>query len=176
MHELFHPLLVELKEIQNNGGIVVNRNGRKYAFMPFITHCCCDLPAKVKVQGTMGHAGHYACGYCFHKGSSVKTTPKGRPYVRYIKTKRTELRTHDSMLDIYKQLKSEPIKGVRRISCMIAAKDFDLINGFTIDYMHCVLLGVTKKLCTLWFDSSNHKPPYYIKNQNSRHSTGFCKQ
>lgn len=110
-HELFYPLLMELKEIQNNGGTVIERNGRKYAFMPFITHCCCDLHAKVKVQETTGHFGHQACGYCFHAGTSIKPKAEGRPYVRYIKTKAPlKLRSHASMLNIYKQLKLVPIE------------------------------------------------------------------
>lgn len=46
---------------------------------------------------------------------------------------------------------------------MVAAIGFDLINGFGIDYMHCVLLGVMKKLMNLWLDSTNHSKEYYIK-------------
>lgn len=47
------------------------------------------------------------------------------------------------------------------MSCMVAAREFDVINSFPIDYMHCVLLGVMPKLFSLWFDSKNHKEPYY---------------
>lgn len=57
-------------------------------------------------------------------------------------------------------------KGVKRISCMVAAIDFDLIFSFPIDYMHCVLLGIMKKLLNLWLDTSNHKKPYYIEKKN----------
>ena len=32
---------------------------------------------------------------------------------------------------------------------------FDIIKGIAVDYMHCVLLGVTKTLMTLWFDKSH---------------------
>lgn len=169
MKELFYPLLMELKQIHLDGGILIKRDGRIHRFMPLITHCCCDLPAKAKVQGTSGHSGHHACGYCFHPGISVKSKLKGRPYVRYIKQNSpSPLRTHQLMLDIYKKLNSQPIQGVIHLSCMIGAEEFDLINGFTIDYMHCVLLGVMKKLLNLWFDSTNHKYPYYIKKPKQR--------
>ena len=32
---------------------------------------------------------------------------------------------------------------------------FDIIKGVAVDYMHCVLLGVTKTIMTLWFDKSH---------------------
>lgn len=169
MKDLFYPLLRELSQIHNEGGIIITRHGQKYAFMPFITHCCCDLPAKAKVLGISGHSGHHACSYCLHPGISVKANSKKNSYVRYIKQRRAApLRTHQSILNIYKNLKTEPIQGIHHISCLIAAKEFDLVNGFTIDYMHCVLLGVMKKLLDLWFDSTNHKYPYYIKKPNQR--------
>ena len=31
---------------------------------------------------------------------------------------------------------------------------FDIIKGIAVDYMHCVLLGVTKMLMTLWFNKA----------------------
>ena len=40
--------------------------------------------------------------------------------------------------------------------------DFDIINNNPIDYMHCVLLGVMRTLVSLWFDSKNHKEPWYV--------------
>lgn len=35
------------------------------------------------------------------------------------------------------------------MSCL---KSFDFIKGFSVDYMHCALLGVSKLLINLWFD------------------------
>ena len=32
---------------------------------------------------------------------------------------------------------------------------FDIIKGISVDYMHCVLLGVTKMLMTLWFNKGH---------------------
>lgn len=171
MHNLFFPLLKELITIQKEGGITVERNGCKHVFMPIITHCCCDLPAKAKVQNITGHSGHYSCGYCLHPGVSVKSTKDGaskqRSYVRYI-YQSSPARDHESMLKLYKQVETEPIQGIRGISCMVAVDGFDVVYGYVIDYMHCVLLGVTKKLLELWFDSKYHKEPFYIKKRNQR--------
>ena len=39
---------------------------------------------------------------------------------------------------------------------------FDVINGVVIDYMHCLLEGIGKKLIHLWLTPSN---PFYIGRQ-----------
>ena len=41
------------------------------------------------------------------------------------------------------------------MSPLAALYSFGLVNSVAIDYMHCVLEGVVKKLLGLWFDHSN---------------------
>lgn len=160
MRSFFFPLLQEMKHIQQVGGFCINN----IRFLPLILQCCCDLPAKAEVQGMLNHNGYQACGYCLHSGVSIKSKSNSVSVVRYIKQQKvSELRTHQSMLLAYRALKSTPICGVKKKSCMLAAKEFDLANGYCIDYMHCVLLGVLPKLFSLWFDSNNHKEIFYIK-------------
>lgn len=169
MQNFYHPLMMELQRIKDNGGLAITKNNVSLSFMPVITHVCCDLPAKADVQGMIGHAGHYACGFCFHPGISLKKDNKGKSYVRYIDRGSDEIhRTHTSMVKTYQNLGSTAIKGIKSISCMIGEGDFDLVNGFGIDYMHCILLGVSNKLMDLWLNSTNHKQQYYIdrKGQN----------
>lgn len=164
MHDFFLPLFQELESIYKEGSLCVQNNGEKYNFIPFILQCCCDLPAKAEVQSMISHNGYYSCGYCYHPGKSIKSKPNSKSFVRYVhQEKPSALRTHDNMLNIYKTLKSNPLMGVKNISCMIGAKEFDLVHGYCIDYMHCVLLGVMVKLLSLWLDSVNHKSPYYIE-------------
>lgn len=164
MHDFFLPLFKELESIYNEGGICIRKNEKKVCYYPFILQCCCDIPAKVEVQGMVSHNGYYSCGYCLHPGEPIKNQNNSKSFVRYIHQEMPSAsRTHRTLLETYKKLKSDPIKGVKKVSCMIAAKNFDLVNGFCIDYMHCVLLGVLKKLLGLWLDSVNHDKPYYIK-------------
>ncbi len=42
------------------------------------------------------------------------------------------------------------------------SKIVDLPLGAPIDYMHCVLEGVVKRLLNLWTNSSNHGTPFYL--------------
>lgn len=39
---------------------------------------------------------------------------------------------------------------------------FDLVWGYTVEYMHFVLLGVTRQFTDYWFDSSNSNEAYYM--------------
>lgn len=163
MHDFLLPLFQELDLIYKEGGICIEQNGKKYNFIPLVMQCCCDLPAKAEVQSMVNHNGYYSCGYCIHPGKSIKASNSSNSYVRYVRQNiPSELRTHESMLQIYRKIKSDPIMGVKKVSCMIAARDFDIVNGFCIDYMHCVLLGVLAKLLNLWLDSKYHSRPHYI--------------
>lgn len=178
MKDFFRPLLRDLKAIHSNGGLIVEKNGTKHKFMPVITHFVSDLPAKIDVQEMKSYAGFNSCGYCLHPGESVKQTAKKNPkcankessYVRYIRRKCPDkLRTHNEMLQIYSGLNNaNAVCGIKGVSCMIAAPHFDLISGFGIDYMHAVLLGVTKKILNFWLDSSNHKEAFYIKPSDQK--------
>ena len=39
---------------------------------------------------------------------------------------------------------------------------FDIVKGMSFDYMHCVLLGVTRLLLRLWFTTSFHCQMWYL--------------
>lgn len=44
---------------------------------------------------------------------------------------------------------------------------FDIVKGMVTDYLHCVLLGVSKTLLTMWLDSNNDQKEFYIGNKVS---------
>lgn len=167
MKDFFYPFLKELREINDGNGISVKHNKKTYNFMPSILCCCCDMLARIDVQGMTGHAGRFACSFCLHPGISVKPGGNKKAVIRYVNNeKKYQIRSHNDVIETYGKLKSNPINGIKRVSCMVAAKHFNLIHGFSIDYMHNVLLGVMKKLMNLWLDSRNHTKPYYIKKQH----------
>lgn len=81
-----------------------------------------------------------------------------------------ERRTHDQTLQFAKEaenLKSSgelnsAVKGVKGMTWSMFLPDLDIITGVTIDYMHCVLLGITKMLLTLWTDKAYSAQPWYL--------------
>lgn len=88
MQHFFCPFLKDLKKIEENGGISIQKNGKFLVFLPIITMVIADLPAKCEVQGMKGHAGYSSCSYCLHPGVLVRPAePKGaksKAVVRYI--------------------------------------------------------------------------------------------
>lgn len=170
--DYFHPLLTELREIHQNGGFLMTNKETNVRFLPMITGCSCDLPAKASVQAFKGHTGNYACGFCMHPGISIQNPTNNKSFVRYVKgTNDYALRTHDDTLEIHSRLQNEncdEINGVKGVSCLIAAKGFNLVNGFGIDYMHCILEGVMKKLIDLWLNSKHHNKPFYIGKKHQK--------
>lgn len=167
MRDFFYPFLRDLREINDENGLVLVHNEKRIQFMPFLFSCCSDLPATTTLLEMNGHSGTYACSKCFHPGKLVKSKTNNSSTIRYVKGD-YGIRTHESIVDIYSQLKGNKmsIKGIKGVSCLISAKDFDLSNDISIDHMHCVELGVMKKLLHLWLDTKNHKEPFYIKKKN----------
>jgi hypothetical protein len=57
------------------------------------------------------------------------------------------------------------VQGVKGPSRLMELPKFDMVEGFIVDYMHCVDLGVMRQLASLWFDSPNHDKPWFIGNR-----------
>lgn len=169
MRDFFFPFLRELRDIYYKGGLKVSHNGETFHFMPFIFSACCDLPAKADLLGMVTHSGRFSCSYCFNEGKSVKVENKKTSVIRYLKGD-YNLRSHEDFIKTYGHLNSAtsvaPINGIKTMSCMISAIEFDLVNSFAIDHMHCADSGVMKKLLDMWLNSKNHPKPYYIKKKN----------
>jgi hypothetical protein len=51
---------------------------------------------------------------------------------------------------------------VKGPSWLVVVPTFDIIKGTSVDYMHCVLLGVCRQLLKLWLLSQYHKEVWYI--------------
>lgn len=44
-------------------------------------------------------------------------------------------------------------------------RGFNIIRGSSVDYMHCVLLGVCRQLFRLWLETKHRHQPWYIGNK-----------
>jgi len=51
-------------------------------------------------------------------------------------------------------------------SSLLLLNQFDIIRGFAVDYVHCILLGISRSLAGLWFDSEHHDESYYLGRQS----------
>ena len=66
---------------------------------------------------------------------------------------------HDSYIIFFVIIQ---VYGIKGLSWLSIVPHFDIIQGTSIDYMHCVLLGVCRQLLKLWILSQYHKLPCYI--------------
>lgn len=155
------PLVEEFERLSSEG-IVMNSELFKF----YITHASLDLPAKAAVQQITQYNGYDSCSYCEHPGEK---TPKGIRYT--ILHPDCPKRDHENMIStIQKVLTSKGVvKGIKGLSPMIGFQKYDLAKSFTIDYMHGILLGVTKNLLSFWWDSENHKSSFYIAPAQKRY-------
>ena len=56
----------------------------------------------------------------------------------------------------------KPVMGIKGVSMLHGMEWFDLVWGIVPDYMHGVLLGITKMMLKLWFSSSYADKPYFL--------------
>lgn len=133
--------IVEAKNLLTNG-ITINGVNLKVTIKGFV----CDAPAKSFVLKTKGHSGFSSCSRCTIEGEYFQN----RVCFPYSKNKCPK-RTHES----YAQMICEEYHVGDSISRLIELPRFDLVKSFSLDYMHLVLIGVTRKLVLLWL----HKGP-----------------
>lgn len=54
-------------------------------------------------------------------------------------------------------------KGIKGVSLLLGLDWYDMVYGMVADYMHGLLLGVTKKNPSLMFSLSNSSKPYFVR-------------
>ncbi len=106
-----------------------------------------DLIAKAPILNMMQHNGKHGCLSCLHPGQSYN-----RHWV-YLPDKTYAARTHQSVTRAATEavLCNRVIDGIKGESAL--GNLIDVVDGVPIDYMHCVLEGVTKRLLGIWEES-----------------------
>lgn len=93
----------------------------------------CDSPAKAYVMSIKGHNGYNACSKCWIEGEYFHNVMcYGQTNFR----KRTDAEFRNKMQQDHHV----------GISLIEELPDFDLVGNVPLDYMHVVLLGVSKRL------------------------------
>lgn len=165
MTSFFKPLSIELKELETNGIKRTLSSGREVVCPVVPIMCVCDAVAKAKIQNIKQFNGYYGCGYCLHPGhlieSQVRFPYDGTEYGLRSQQSVKEAMTLADVLDQSEQ-------GVSGLSPLLLFPSIHLVFGVPIDYLHAVLLGITKKLIGLWFDESSTGKRYYIKKFESK--------
>lgn len=112
--------------------------------------------------------GKFSCPCCEQEGETAKSG-KGISHIYPFQfdgptsPKRThEQSLHNAEIAINSGKIQKGLKG----PCWFTQLDhYDFVISNCIDYMHCVLLGVTKKLLSLWFTKDFSTMPYSVYNK-----------
>ena len=121
----------ELKHLMENG--LSLDEGRR---LPVVVKCfVCDAPARALIKGTVQFNGTYGCDFCCVKGcyNNHRMLFHGTGALRT----NTTFRCQDN-------------KEHHKFSSILLSLDIDMIVNFPIDPMHCIDLGVMKKLLLTW--------------------------
>ena len=167
MSIFLQPLMKTLSKLELQG-TVVKAFGIVNTFISRVILLAgtCDLPAKSLVLNFKQFNGFNGCAKCLQPGETYKLGPRSHTHVYPFQENNPSgpLRTREGIMkDVQEVLRTGKCKnGVLGTSCIGSLKYFDMAKGMAIDYMHCCLLGVTRKLLNLMLDTKFHDKPFYI--------------
>ena len=131
----------------------------------------CDLPAKCLVLNSIQFNESFGCLKCLQPGNTFYISARRLTHIYPFccnnpnGPKRTKRQHH---LDANNAMLNGSISnGTKGHSWLMLLKNYNVVESTTIDYMHCVLLGITKLLLSLWFGSKHSREEYYIRRSVS---------
>lgn len=146
---LFNDFITELNILLHHS---IKIEGKKFCIS---IHCfICNKPARSLIKGIKGHGGFGSCERCTVYGSRSNNRTV---YASVTSIERTD-ESFRSMQDPIHHIKNTPLT---RISPPI-----NMINHFVIDFMHCVCLGVMKKLLVEYWLTKKCVPTKLSKKHN----------
>lgn len=135
----------EIKDLINNGIEIKVSSGEFKKKQVILDVFCCDLPAKNYILKTKGHNAYFSCSRCCIEGEYV-CRRVCYPDIDCPK------RTHESFINKHQ----EEYHVGEVMSILIDIPGINIINSFSLDYLHMVCIGVTKKIITLWLKGPLH--------------------
>ncbi|VDI25225.1 Hypothetical predicted protein [Mytilus galloprovincialis] len=162
MNMFLRPLVEDLSQLFQRG-IEVNIQQTEIRTRAMMIVATMDLQARAYVLQMTQHNGEHGCLYCLEPGKVVKSG-KGNCRSYPYRDVDPEPRTKENIKsDAQEAIASgKRVHGINSESVLSCLPYFDVTTNVVIDYMHGILLGILKKLMSLWFDSKNSKEPFYI--------------
>lgn len=140
----------ELKDLLNNG-IIFNKTSYFIQIHSFV----CDAPARAYLKCIKSHTGYASCEKCSEYGTWIN----GRVI---FKNGNAPLRTNESFRNFSDEDHHQSVSP-------LTVLPIDFIKHFPADYMHCICLGVMRKLLNSWVCG---KPPVKLSARQSEILSG----
>lgn len=144
-------------EVNSMVGVKWNHNGDTHISRPHVLCISVDAPARAAVQNMVSFNGYFGCTWCLNPGEHREGS------LRYTVVSPIMMRTSDqvkSEMRLASQFK-DTINGLKGPSALMNLKGLDLVNGYSVEYMHCVLLGVAKQITETILATSNSHQRFY---------------
>lgn len=169
MNTFLKPFIDECRDLAQNPFQWMDSNGTLHSSKVFSLVCSSDAQARPLLRNCKQFNGEYGCDWCLHPGMMMK---KGRGSMRsypYDENKQ-EARSNEMFQDNATQAEesASPRNGVKGFSLLSRLPSFYIVFGFVPEYLHSVLLGVSKQLMSLWLDQVNALKPWYVGDQISQ--------
>ncbi|XP_053391217.1 uncharacterized protein LOC128554033 [Mercenaria mercenaria] len=164
MNMFTRPLITSLRNLEE--GIEVTVKNQKHISKAFLVCGTADLPAKSLVLNCNQFNGKYSCMRCMHPGETYKTDKGGsvRIFPHDVSKPAFRERQDEQCLEdaIKATANRSVINGIKGPSFLMPSKHYSYVFSSGIDYMHGVLLGITKLLITLWISPSYSKEKFSV--------------
>ena len=165
-------LTKSLRKLYYTGINFIMPDGESVLFRFFLFTLAVDSKARPVMQNRFQYNGRFGCSWCYKVGKSVNN------YIKYPEDGLfSDERSHKEYLkdiEAVKRLKKSTkarlkrvigIRGVKGSSILTKIPIFDCVWGFSLEYMHAILIGVTQQLWEHW---SSIFPANSVKKVNDR--------
>ncbi|KAM7303673.1 uncharacterized protein ISCGN_013615 [Ixodes scapularis] len=157
--ELYLKSFVQQCNVLCDKGFVWKHNGLEVVSNAFAVCCSVDSVARPLQQNMMQFNSYCSCSWCLHPGLFI-----GRAICYTVSAEVAQDRKlKRAIRDMYEAASGGVIcRGFKGPSPLLHLPSFNVIESFVPDYMHAVLLGVSRSLLNLWFDS-NTAEAFYVR-------------
>ena len=148
------PVFNELMKLEQHG---IEVKSQLYIY-PFISKVVvlagtCDLPAKCLVLNSIQFNGKFGCLKCLQPGVTFHIAARRHTHVYPFCCNDPNGPKHSKRqhhLDARNAMSNGSItNGIKGPSWLMLLQNYNVVDSTAIDYMHCVLLGITKLLLSL---------------------------
>lgn len=165
-----YSLVDSLKKLYEGVGFKIFGRANLVRVKGIVICGTCDLPAKSKFLNMKQFNGNYGCQKCKDKGRRISPRVLVYPYKNI-----NHIRTSEETTTLAKQAHRTglPMIGVKGPTCL-SQFAYDYIRTTVVDAMHCIFLGVTKKVISLLFDSKYRDSDYSLCRYTDLVNTRMC--
>lgn len=169
MNTFLKPFIDECRYLAKNPFQWTDANGAVHSSKVFSLVCSSDAVARPLLRNCKQFNGEHGCDWCLHPGRVVekhKGCMRSFPYDE----NNQAARSNEMFRDDAKEAENtgSPKHGVKGLSLLSVLPLFDIVFGFVPDYLHSVLMGVSKQLMSLWLNPVNSTKPWYVGNETSQ--------